>query len=319
MKMKSVIVLVCALFSFLGSYAQYETEFTITDLGNDALSEKVQSTLSNLITELNLAQAEKRNPKLSGLGLDEPIQNSIMAMWETSAFRCMETEVIEAAMTIHNGEYEVRNIPFIFTDLAEDDQYHEVAVTFNAQGNITSFHMVIAQNLYYQVLKKGKEVTDFQRRLMILDYVEQFRTAYNTKDLQFLNQVFSDDALIITGKVIKAKPSEMNIPDRIIYKKQGKQEYLSNLKRVFNANKRIRVSFDEIEVMRHPVNVDFYGVTLHQGYSSDNYSDDGYLFLLWDFTDQNQPQIHVRTWQPDKLNGSKLPKEEIFSVSDFDI
>jgi len=93
---------------------------------------------------------------------------------------------------------------------------------------------------------------------------------------------------------------------------------------VFVANKQIRVTFDEIEVMRHPINKDFYGVTLHQGYSSDRYHDDGYVFLLWDFTNENAPKIHVRTWQPDAYNSDgkgkkKIPKDEIFNLSDFDI
>ena len=93
---------------------------------------------------------------------------------------------------------------------------------------------------------------------------------------------------------------------------------------VFKANKQIRVTFDEIEVVRHPVNKDFYGVTLHQGYTSDRYHDDGYLFLLWDFRDEDHPQIHVRTWQPDAYNSDgkgtkRIPKDEIFTLGDFDI
>ena len=76
--------------------------------------------------------------------------------------------------------------------------------------------------------------------------------------------------------------------------------------------------------MRHPGHKDFYGVTLHQGYSSDRYHDDGYLFLLWDFRNEDCPQIHVRTWQPDSYNpdgkgNRRIPKDEIFSLSDFDI
>ena len=71
--------------------------------------------------------------------------------------------------------------------------------------------------------------------------------------------------------------------------------------------------------MRHPVNPNFYGVTLLQGWTSGKYHDDGYLFLLWDFTNEDAPQIHVRTWQPDKIGGKPLPKDEVFSLSDFDI
>ena len=119
--------------------------------------------------------------------------------------------------------------------------------------------------------------------------------------------------------MIKATKSEIAIPDKIEYKVQSKKEYLTNLDRVFKNNKRIRVSFDEIEVTMHPVDENFYGVTLHQGWSSDTYHDEGYLFLLWDFIDENNPQIHVRTWQPDRINGSRLPEDEIFSIGDFDI
>ena len=175
------------------------------------------------------------------------------------------------------------------------------------------------------VIRENKEITDLRRRQLILDYVEQFRTAYNQKDLDFLEAIFSDDALIITGTVVKRKTSDgIPLPDKITYKKQDKQTYLTNLARVFRNNTTIRVTFDEIEVMRHPVNKDFYGVTLHQGYTSDNYHDDGYLFLLWDFRDEQQPQIHVRTWQPDAYNSDgtgtkRIPKDEIFSLSDFDI
>lgn len=88
---------------------------------------------------------------------------------------------------------------------------------------------------------------------------------------------------------------------------------------IFASNSYIKVTFDEIKVMRHPTNKDFYGVTLHQGYTSNRYHDDGYLFLLWDFRDESMPQIHVRTWQPDKLNGERLPEDDIFTLSDFDI
>jgi len=174
-------------------------------------------------------------------------------------------------------------------------------------------------NLYMNVIKSNLEVTDMRRRQLILDYVEQFRTAYNQKDINFLNQIFSDDALIITGRVIQQKHAERFSSPKIIYNKQSKQQYINNLKKVFATNSYIKVNFDDIEVMRHPVNANYYGVTLHQGYTSSRYHDDGYLFLFWDFTNENAPQIHVRTWQPDKIGGKDLPKDEIFSLSDFDI
>ena len=200
-----------------------------------------------------------------------------------------------------------------------EDEYQEAVISFDKQGNVESFYLSISMNLYMNVIKSNLELTDLRRRQLILDYVEQFRTAYNQKDIKFLNQVFSDDALIITGKVITTKHAEGFTSQKIQYNKQSKEQYINNLKGVFSRNSYIKVTFDEIEVMRHPVNPNFYGVTLLQGWTSGKYHDDGYLFLLWDFTNESAPQIHVRTWQPDKIGGKPLPKDEVFSLSDFDI
>ena len=200
-----------------------------------------------------------------------------------------------------------------------EDEYQEAVISFDKQGNVESFYLSISMNLYMNVIKSNLELTDLRRRQLILDYVEQFRTAYNQKDINFLNQVFSDDALIITGKVITTKHAEGFTSQKIQYNKQSKEQYIKNLKGVFARNSYIKVTFDEIQVMRHPVNPNFYGVTLLQGWTSGKYHDDGYLFLLWDFTNESAPQIHVRTWQPDKIGGKSLPKDEVFSLSDFDI
>lgn len=208
-------------------------------------------------------------------------------------------------------------------DNSTQDKYQEAVIGFDRNGMITDFHLALATNLYTKVLKSNQAVSDFRYRQMILDYVEQFRTAYNTKDINFLNQIFSDDALIITGKVVKAVPTDMNkfmADPKVIYTKQTKKEYLTNLTSIFKTNKRINVIFDDINVIRHPAKPNFYGVTLKQGYTSDRYSDVGYLFLLWDFTNEDAPKIHVRTWQPEMLDQyTKLPEEEIFQVEDFDI
>lgn len=244
-------------------------------------------------------------------------------MWESSPFRCEETEVIEPAFTDVSGWWQIRNIPFIFTDFEKDDQYHECIVSFDNNGKITGFHMAISQNLYRKVMKSGAAVKDARRRQLILDYVEQFRTAYCTKDMPFLQQVYSEDALIITGHVVKVKPSRENnfISSTTKYSVQDKKTYLKKLAQVFRNNRTIRVTFDEIKVQMHPTEADWYGVTLHQGYTADRYHDDGWLFLLWDFTDEDNPTIHVRSWQADTDPETqlKISEDEIFGMDDVNI
>lgn len=325
--LKLISLSLLLLFSSLVHAGKVVVEIS-DGIENVAIKTKMENTISSILTEANAAQSAKRQMKYSALGLPASVQGSLAALWENSPFICMDDEIVEKCITTGTG-YQVRNIPLLLkptdpSDVAEDEDYQEAVVSFDKSGNITSFYLSISTNLYMSVVKQNKEVTDLRRRQLILDYVEQFRTSYNQKDINFLTQVFSDDALIITGKVIKQSKDGIRLPDKIEYKKQSKQQYLTNLRSAFARNRSIRVTFDEIEVMRHPVNKDFYGVTLHQGWTSDRYHDDGYVFLLWDFRDESAPQIHVRTWQPDAYNTDgkgiqRIPKDEIFSLSDFDI
>lgn len=315
-------------FFFVALFAVYgkadNVTFTISDgIDNASIKSKMESSVSRMLTEINAAQEAGRSLNFSAMGnIGTRVQQSMAMLWENSPFVCTDGEIIEHCITTGNG-YQVRNIPLLMKPTGErefnEDEYQEAVVSFDRQGNVESFYLSISMNLYMNVIKSNLELTDLRRRQLILDYVEQFRTAYNQKDINFLNQVFSDDALIITGKVIQQKHAEGFSTPKIQYNKQTKEQYIKNLRGVFARNSYIKVTFDEIEVMRHPVNPNFYGVTLLQGWTSGKYHDDGYLFLLWDFTNESAPQIHVRTWQPDKIGGKPLPKDEVFSLSDFDI
>lgn len=321
-KMKKTFLICMALAACVIAKAG-NVSFTISDgIDNAALKGKMENEVSRMLNEINAAQAAGRNPNFAAMGVSTRVQQSMAMLWENAPFICTDEEIVEHCITTGTG-YQVRNIPLMMKPTGErdfnEDEYQEAVISFNRQGEVESFYLSISMNLYMNVIKSNLELTDLRRRQMILDYVEQFRTAYNQKDINFLNQVFSEDALIITGKVIQQRRAEGYSTPKIQYNKQSKQQYLTNLRRVFNNARYIKVTFDEIEVMRHPANPNFYGVTLLQGYTSNTYHDDGYLFLLWDFTNENAPQIHVRTWQPDKIGGKALPKDEIFNLSDFDI
>ena len=296
---------------------------TISDgINNNTLKSKMENATERILNEVNAAQAGNRALNFYLMGVNQRVQSSMAMLWANTPFICIDEEIVEHCITTGNG-YQIRNIPLLMKPTGErdfnEDEYQEAVISFDKQGNVVSFYLCISMNLYMNVIKSNIELTDLRRRQMILDYVEQFRTAYNQKDINFLNQVFSEDALIITGNVITQKHPEGYMTQKIRYNKQNKQQYINNLRRVFKITKYIKVAFDDIEVMRHPTNPDFYGVTLHQGWTTNSYHDEGYLFLLWDFRNEYAPEIHVRTWQPDKIGGRELARDEIFSLSDFDI
>ena len=323
-----MLCMVC-LFS-LNVSAQYNTDFTVTELEDDELKANIDLAVSGLLTAFNNAQGTGQPLALAHLDIAPDAQETIKKLWADCSFRCAETEIVERAITTPRGEYQVRNIPLVMMPIEGESKdvswkkYQEGVFTLDKQGMITDFHLALDADLYIKVMASATEVDDFIRRQLILEYVERFRNAYCLKDMNFLQQIFSEDALIITGKVVKQVKSDINRTSlnnqKIEYSKQNKKQYLTNLARVFQNNKRINVIFDEIKVVKHPAKADFYGVTLKQGWSADRYSDVGYVFLLWDFTNPDAPQIHVRTWQPDKFdNGQPVPEEEIFSIDDFDV
>ena len=105
--------------------------------------------------------------------------------------------------------YEVRDIPITLWAAEEDDQDQELVMNFDPQGNLIDISLALDKHNYMKVLRDDVTEDDLARRQVVLDFVENFRTAYNRKDIDFLNQLYSDDALIITGKVVKSRPSQM--------------------------------------------------------------------------------------------------------------
>ena len=330
--MKKIVItfILLALCSFTAT-AYNQVRFVINDgITNQHLKRQIEQAVSIVMTDINKAQENNASKlELSQSCMTREASQELNRLWENEHFRCVEEEVVERLLTTRTG-YQVRNIPLIVNAANKNEElgYQEAVINFDAQGVITSFYYTINPELYSklrmtQMGDKRYEVTDIKDRMMILDYVEHFRTAYNMKDLKFLRQVFSDDALIITGKVIKVRKTEMAPSgNKVIYTTQTKQQYLQNLSRAFKANSYIKVQFDNVVIVEHPTIKGIYGVTVHQKWNTARYSDEGYVFMVWDFRNPEVPQIHVRTWQPDyidKAKGQKLSPNDVFTLGDFDL
>ena len=269
--------------------------------------------------------------RLDSFKLTEKAKRSLTFMWDSIAsFTCKsDLNVTHCLRTVTN--YEVREI--YITLHPRDASYsgtldREFSICFTGDDTITSARMTMEDNASYQtIVSQSTDVTDTRRKMEILKFVEDFRSYYDAKDLKALEQIYSDDALIITGKVIRRKQGDhtavLKEDRQVVYKEQSKKEYLDRLRTVvFPSASYIRVNFSDIKVARHPSIDGYYGVTLRQGYESSVYSDEGYLFMLWDFRDEDHPQIHVRTWQPywmDDNKTSRFDESKVFGINDFKV
>ena len=333
MKIYLKTILICVLLCLLadGASAQTVRVSLLTDNVEETASvvQKMEKNLSLLLSELNRASEQKSVPDVKSLPMAQFAKDALLMLWSNASFYCDEPFVVERLWDF-SDYYMVRSVPILLSPrepAGQKEKYQEVVVEFSPDGTISDF-MLSSDLQMGESMEHGGEAVDLERRMVILSYCDRFRTAYNTKDLDFIRKVFSEDALIITGSVVTSKSYDGRPLTNIKYKKQNKEQYLANLEKCFHANQWINVKFYEIggtsetsgmpSVTRSTENPNFYGVRLRQEWQSANYSDSGYIFLLWDFTDEKSPIIHVRTWQPAVAGGKPLPDEEIFSLSDFE-
>lgn len=152
-------------------------------------------------------------------------------------------------------------------------------------------------------------------RTRIVGFLEDYRTAYATKNLEYLDKVFDDNAVIVLGRRLQVAPQlnkegYMN-NHRVQFTQLTKREFLRNLRRQFQSKDYINLHFSQNRIYQLQKGVERYGIEIKQDYYSSNYGDTGYLTLIFDLTNPDQPVIHVRTWQeqPDPNFGVVSPAD----------
>ena len=170
---------------------------------------------------------------------------------------------------------------------------------FNPQGLIDNITFGLSKSTIDGISSKPWSDND---KLTIINFLENYKTAYALKRANYIEKLYSDNALIIVGNVIKVYDKESTLSKTFVQKKQyTKKVYISNLKKSFTANEFINIKFEESEVYATECNSRrFYGIQLRQVYSSSSYGDEGFLFLLVDMQEPETPVIHVRTWQNER-------------------
>lgn len=152
-------------------------------------------------------------------------------------------------------------------------------------------------------------------RYSLLTFMEDYQTAFAIKRLDYIKSIFSDDAIIITGKFADEKNNKrfydasMLMPGskNIQYTKYSKDEYIKRLetdffdKKAVSYKKYIQLVFEDAVISKVAtggfVDNDVMWIEIKQQYISDKYSDKGYLALQINLKPSGS-RIHVRTWTP---------------------
>lgn len=316
--MKKIFCLLLSLLALTTGYAQ-KVSFEFSDgIDEGALKTKMEQQMSSLLSAISVANAGNTEINFSGIDITDDASASLTMTWEQVHFSIEDDDIVDHCISLpgKSGGYRVQNIGVLMNPKPESgydgEKRREIYIDMDKTGKIVDFNFSLGMNMYTEILKKGSELGDLDRRMQIIDWCEHFAKAYCDKNMKFMQTIFSDDAIIITGKMTMQRvKTDMGFKDqtKVKYLQQTKGQYLANLDRVFKSNSYVNVKFEDYTVIRHGAKPNYYGVTLRQKWHTARYSDEGTVFLIWDFTNEDAPRILVRTWQP--------TTEKAFRLGDF--
>ncbi len=220
----------------------------------------------------------------------------------------------ELKYTHFEGGVMCRALPMSFHFANNNKTFVEdVIFFFDESKKISNITFGLGQEALKDVI--GNDKWSERVRLVIINFLENYKTAYALKRLDYIESIFADDALIIVGSMVKPKTTGDN-PYRnneiVRYNRYTKEQYIQNLRHSFASKEYINIRFEDNIIRKSGRGDEVYGIQIKQDYFSPNYGDTGYLFLMVDLNDADQPVIHVRTWQPEKNEDGS-----IYGLGDF--
>lgn len=178
----------------------------------------------------------------------------------------------------------------------------DIVFVFEEDGLISSMTFALESTTVQDIVSKT-QWTD-GAKMVLIEFLENYKTAFALERLEYIESIFSDEAIIITGrKVYRAQVEnaiKMNEVD-YEYNKYTKAQYIDKLRSSFANKQYINLKFSNIELNKtnRGNNNNLYTIQVKQDYYSSNYGDSGYLFLMVDVNDYRKPIIHIRAWQPE--------------------
>lgn len=182
----------------------------------------------------------------------------------------------------------------------------DVTFTFSPDKKIESVAFGLGDSARKDIFEQGVGAWSDSVKMVIVTFLENYKTAFALKRLDYIKSIFDENAYIIVGhkleqmKKVNGDASGFSAVPKYEYVQKSKEEYMDQLKRCFASNEYVNINFSDNDVEKAAYGGDTFGIQIKQDYYSEHYGDQGYLFLFVDLNDADKPVIKIRTWQPER-------------------
>lgn len=200
-----------------------------------------------------------------------------------------------------------RSVPMQFSFKNNRRNFVEdVTFTFSPDKKIESVAFGLGGAAREDVFSQGIGAWSDSVKMVIVTFLENYKTAFALKRLDYIRSIFDDNAYIIVGHKLQQMQRTDNdgtgfsMVPKYEFVRKSKEEYISQLEKCFKSNEFVNINFADNDVQKSAFGGDTFGIQIRQDYYSEHYGDQGYLFLFVDLNDADKPVIKIRTWQPER-------------------
>ena len=286
------------------------SELSAGRLGKDAIASDKSLQYAEMLDLVVQAIKTKQYDKVTPLCTEDGAK-AFTQLIEYGKARIVGTPTI--TFTEYNGNVYGRSIPMEFSFSGSNKFIENVVFTFTPDDKIDNITFGLGIKAENDIFCNMKDDSQASARAAISNFLENYKTAYALGRFDYLEMIFSDDAFIVTGKevmrMVGNEEQGYHMEKKVVKTRQSKEQYLTNLRNAFKNKEFVNLQFvnNYIQPSRRSIQNGHavYGIQIRQDYFSNNYKDQGYLFLRVDVTDPETPIVSVRVWQemPDEEDG----------------
>lgn len=279
------------------------------DTLNAKLIERIDESVSALLTEINDAYKQDRNLNLNGLEVPSRTKDKLNLLWKYIRF-VIPAESLEEQLQKSVSGFQIRNLPIEYKK-TDSNSFNPTSLilVLSKNGDIKD---VILSSLKPEDIRQTPDMNNpdnVMNRLEMITWLENYNLMYFLRDLNSLRDILNNE------NVLYAVPfSEQEQKTETINRKETPRNvmYLINLEH-FMKSKDFDFSIDKISLVPSPEKPFVYLMQMHQKINGKSYSVSEWFSMVWDYYNPENPQIHLFFIQDDR----EVEKNGLVSFSDF--